>query len=43
MFVCLLVSIKIYWFGIGSTPFLAVFAGGYLYVGFSSLYARCTE
>ena len=38
MFVCLVVSI-IWWFGIGSTPFLAIFAGGYLYVGFSSLYA----
>ncbi len=37
MFICLVVSV-IWWFGIGSTPFLAIFAGGYLYVGFSSLY-----
>jgi hypothetical protein len=29
----------IWWFGLGSIPFLAIFTGGYLYVGFSSLYA----
>jgi cellulose synthase/poly-beta-1,6-N-acetylglucosamine synthase-like glycosyltransferase len=38
MFVCLVVSV-FYWYGIGSAPFLAIFAGGYFYVGFSSLYA----
>jgi cellulose synthase/poly-beta-1,6-N-acetylglucosamine synthase-like glycosyltransferase len=37
MFTCLVVAV-IYRYGIGSAPFLAVFAGGYLYVGFSSLH-----
>jgi cellulose synthase/poly-beta-1,6-N-acetylglucosamine synthase-like glycosyltransferase len=38
MFICLVVSVC-YQYGIGSAPFLAVFAGGYLYVGFASLHA----
>jgi hypothetical protein len=38
MFSCLLISI-IYTFGLASAPFLAIFAGGYFYVGFTSLYA----
>jgi cellulose synthase/poly-beta-1,6-N-acetylglucosamine synthase-like glycosyltransferase len=38
MFSCLLISI-IYTFGQASAPFLAIFAGGYFYVGFTSLYA----
>ncbi len=38
MFVCLFMSV-VFWFGIGSAPFLAIFSCGYFYVGFSSLYA----
>ena len=38
MFVCLVISV-VSWRGLGSAPFLAVFAAGYLYVGFNSLYA----
>ena len=38
MFSCLLISI-VYTFGRASAPFLAIFAGGYFYVGFTSLYA----
>jgi cellulose synthase/poly-beta-1,6-N-acetylglucosamine synthase-like glycosyltransferase len=37
MFSCLFISVW-YRFGIASAPFLAIFAGGYFYVGFSSLY-----
>jgi cellulose synthase/poly-beta-1,6-N-acetylglucosamine synthase-like glycosyltransferase len=35
---CLFISIY-YGFGRASAPFLAIFAGGYFYVGFNSLYA----
>jgi hypothetical protein len=38
MFGCLLISVY-YQYGRMSDPFLAVFAGGYFYVGFTSLYA----
>ncbi len=38
MFCCLLISI-VYTFGRASAPFLAIFASGYFYVGFTSLYA----
>lgn len=38
MFGCLLISVY-YGFGRASAPFLAIFAGGYFYVGFSSLWA----
>jgi cellulose synthase/poly-beta-1,6-N-acetylglucosamine synthase-like glycosyltransferase len=38
MFACLFVSV-VFWFGIGSAPFLAIFSCGYFYVGFSSLHA----
>jgi cellulose synthase/poly-beta-1,6-N-acetylglucosamine synthase-like glycosyltransferase len=37
MAVCILISI-LYGFGKGTIPFLVIFAGGYFYVGFSSLY-----
>jgi cellulose synthase/poly-beta-1,6-N-acetylglucosamine synthase-like glycosyltransferase len=37
MFACLFISVY-YGFGIASAPFLAIFAGGYFYVGFTSLY-----
>ncbi len=37
MFVCLIISV-FSWRGIGSAPFLAIFAAGYLYVGFNSVY-----
>ena len=38
MFVCLTICV-IYWRGLGSAPFLAIFCAGYFYVGFSSIYA----
>jgi hypothetical protein len=38
MVVCVYISIY-YEFGRGSIPFLLIFAGGYFYVGFGSLYA----
>jgi cellulose synthase/poly-beta-1,6-N-acetylglucosamine synthase-like glycosyltransferase len=38
MFGCLLISVY-YKYGRMSDPFLAIFAGGYFYVGFTSLYA----
>jgi cellulose synthase/poly-beta-1,6-N-acetylglucosamine synthase-like glycosyltransferase len=38
MMVCVFISVW-YEFGRGSIPFLLIFAGGYFYVGFGSLYA----
>jgi hypothetical protein len=38
MFVCLVISVWSFR-GVGSAPFLAVFAAGYFYVGFNSMYA----
>ena len=37
MVVCILISLW-YGFGYSTIPFLMIFAGGYFYVGFSSLY-----
>lgn len=38
MVCCVLISL-LWQFGMASVPFLLIFAGGYLYVGFASLYA----
>ena len=38
-YMCCFVFISIYYhYAVGSVPFLLIFAGGYLYVGFNSLY-----